>query len=175
MDHTREWSTVWLRPSLDAPRAEGDWIVELTTATAKSLRSPSPSRAARRFAGRSWKDARIPRAINVGVKPEGEDFHILQDVNRRESRPSIVHGVPFEEDRLLEYLWIAPDDTYSAYTFAQKAGSGTPRTFRKPEGPMMPGKWRVEVWMDGDFLIGKDFSVSADAPLFLPIGGLALN
>ena len=175
MDHTTEWSTVWLRPSLDAPRAEGDWMVEIYDGDRKILEKPfSVSRGAPLRWSFMDKTPGI-RAINVGVKPEGEDFHILQDINPRESAAVIVHGVPFEKDRLLEYLWIGPDDTYSAYTFAQKAGWDTSWTFRKPDGPMMPGKWRVEVWMDGDFLIGKDFRVSADAPLFLPIGGLALN
>jgi hypothetical protein len=87
----------------------------------------------------------------------------------------MVHGVPFESDRMLEYVWIGPGDARSPYTFMHKAGWNTSWTYRTPEGPMTPGKWRVEVRMDGQLLIGKDFRVAEDAPVFSPAGSTASN
>lgn len=169
-DHDKEWSTVWMRQSLDAPRKEGNWLVELYDGDRKLLEKRF---TVSRRAPLHWSfldDKPGLRVMTVGTKPENEDFHALEVLNPRETAAVLVHGVPFESDRLLEYVWIAPDGTSDTYTFMHKAGWDTSWTYRNPNGEMAPGEWRVEVWLDGELLNHKEFRVSEDAPLFLPIG-----
>jgi hypothetical protein len=166
--YDREWSTSWMREKRETPREEGEWLVELYDGDVGIIetRFSVSSRAPLRWSAIDKRPGL--RDIHVGVKPAGDDFHAVNVLNPRESAAVIVHGVPFENDRLLEYLWIAPDDSYSAYTFMQKAGWDAAWTFRPPEAAMAPGKWRVEVWLDSEFLLGKDFEVLEQAPLFIP-------
>ncbi len=168
-DQEKDWETAWVQAPSDGPREEGKWKVELFQGKTKLIET---SYTLSRKAPLYWSDFdNMPglRELDVGIKPKGDDFHILPELNPRENAALLVRSVPFETDRRLDILWIEPDDSFTADSFTQKAGWDKCWVFREANGPMTPGTWRVEVWMDGEFKIGRNFEVSPDAVVFNPI------